>query len=295
MNYRILRVLSILLICVFSNQAFAEYIYKPFSKSMRKKYHNTREYKRYEKIYESRNPLKLKRSEEVLIPKVIHQIWLGPKRIPEKYIEYSRTWRKLHPGWEYKLWSEKDVESWDFPNKDLFNKASSYQEKADILRYEILLKHGGLYVDFDMKPLKKFDDLHYYYTFYAGLEGPWVTNAIIGSVPNNVIFKDALKDIRMHWNNFDDSKYADEIVNLAVDRCMSPFGSSIYNHIGYMDRAIVFPETYLTLGYKNRGFNKLIHFLHLDWLFKRFKTHRYIQDETMSFQLVGEKKIVSKP
>jgi hypothetical protein len=31
----------------------------------------------------------------------------------------------LHPDWEYKLWQEEDIVSWDFASKDLFNQASS--------------------------------------------------------------------------------------------------------------------------------------------------------------------------
>lgn len=35
------------------------------------------------------------------IPRVIHQIWLGPREIPGNCREWMHTWKALHPTWEY--------------------------------------------------------------------------------------------------------------------------------------------------------------------------------------------------
>ena len=35
------------------------------------------------------------------------------------------------------------------PNKDLYHKASNFGMKADILRYEIVYREGGIYIDVD--------------------------------------------------------------------------------------------------------------------------------------------------
>jgi mannosyltransferase OCH1-like enzyme len=277
----------LLSIFVITNEARAEYVYKSFKESMGIRRSNSKEYKLFRTIYESRNPTKLEKSQKILIPKIIHQIWLGPKQIPEIYLEFSKSWKDLHPDWRYKLWTDKDVERWDFHNKDLYNKALSYQERADILRYEILQRYGGLYVDFDMKALKNFDDLHQYYVFYVGIENDAVTNGIIGSAPNNPIFSETMRGIRKHQDMIDENKYK-KLLNLAVDRCMTPFNQAVYNNIIDIDRSIVFPETYLTVGYKDQGFYKLVHISGFDNLFKKIKPHRYIHDETMSFQLIGE-------
>lgn len=57
-----------------------------------------------------------------------------------------------------------------------------------------------------------------------------------------------------------------------------------------LDRAIIFPVTYLTVSYKERGFHKVIHFLGLDWIFKNRNPKRFVKKETMSYQLSGEAK-----
>ena len=98
------------------------------------------------------------KSVEQKIPKKIHQIWLGGK-LPEQYKKYTETWKKFHPDWEYKLWTDRDVDSIFITKRDVFNQASSQGMRSDILRYEILRKIGGLYVDTDFECLKPFDDL----------------------------------------------------------------------------------------------------------------------------------------
>ena len=43
---------------------------------------------------------------EEKIPKIIHQIWIGPKKLPSKYSKWASTWKKLNPTWIYKFWTE---------------------------------------------------------------------------------------------------------------------------------------------------------------------------------------------
>lgn len=41
------------------------------------------------------------------IPKIIHQTWRD-KRIPAAFRPYVDSWRKCHPDWEYRLWTDRD-------------------------------------------------------------------------------------------------------------------------------------------------------------------------------------------
>ena len=41
------------------------------------------------------------------IPKIIHQIWIGPKPIPDQYKEFSQKMIEMHPDWEYHLWGHE--------------------------------------------------------------------------------------------------------------------------------------------------------------------------------------------
>lgn len=102
------------------------------------------------------------------IPRIIHQIWLGPNPIPESYHRYMATWRDMHPEWEYHLWTDKDVKSVYIKRRDIFDRANNYGMKSDILRYELLKQYGGVYVDTDFECLKPFDDF-LYLDFFTGI------------------------------------------------------------------------------------------------------------------------------
>ena len=94
---------------------------------------------------------------------------MGPHPFPKEAKAWQETWQNLHPDWEYKLWTNEDVELLDFENITYYNEAKNWGEKADILRYEILYRFGGLYADIDQSCLKPFDILHHTCDFYTGV------------------------------------------------------------------------------------------------------------------------------
>ena len=268
-----IRSISFLLIFFLTTFAHAEFLYRSFDESMHatETLQHKPEYILLKKIYENNNPKALGNKTRNAIPKIIHQIWLGPRTIPEQHLKNSQKWQELHPNWEYKLWREVDIENWSFESKDLFNKASSYQEKADILRYEILNKHGGLYVDMDYRPLKNFDEIHEKYIFYGSLEptgqaNPNLTiaNSIIASSPNNIILHKTLKEIRDHWESVEISFRQEaknitkekNLVHLAVNRTMMPFNRAILNNISDSNGIIIFPTSYMSIEERDNILDK---------------------------------------
>jgi len=108
-------------------------------------------------------------SQNPRIPKIIHQIWIGPKPFPKKCKKWQKTWLKLHPDWEYKLWTNEDVKHLSLVNQKYFDAEKNWGAKSDILRYEILYQFGGLYIDVDFECLTPFDWIHHCCDFYASL------------------------------------------------------------------------------------------------------------------------------
>jgi len=85
------------------------------------------------------------------IPKVIHQIWIGPREPPCLWIDTFRVdYCEAHPSWGFKMWSDEQVAQLPMINGQIYREESMWQCKADILRLEFLWHHGGLYVDADM-------------------------------------------------------------------------------------------------------------------------------------------------
>ncbi len=91
------------------------------------------------------------------IPKIIHQLWIGPKPAP---INLMNTWKNKHPEFEYIFWNEKEFVSRkiSFVCQEKINLMKELNGKADIMRWEILYKYGGIFLDADSICLEKFDE-----------------------------------------------------------------------------------------------------------------------------------------
>lgn len=126
------------------------------------------------------------------IPKIIHQIWLGGS-VPQKYKKYIDSIKEKNPEYEYRLWTDSAVDTFEMKNRKLFNACDNIGAKSDILRYEILERFGGIYLDTDFLALKSFDSL-LGFDFFGGIGGqhihkPEVFNGLIGCVPNHPVLK----------------------------------------------------------------------------------------------------------
>ena len=98
------------------------------------------------------------------IPKIIHQIWSGiDEPLPEKFKMLGETWKENHPTWEYMFWDEERMSEFihDFyPQYWVTYRGFKYNiQRWDAIRYLILEKIGGLYVDFDYECLEPIDNL----------------------------------------------------------------------------------------------------------------------------------------
>ena len=85
-----------------------------------------------------------------MIPKIIHQIWLGPNKKPDIWMDsWKINYCQKYPDWEYKLWTEKDILDLNLRNKIHYDNETFYNAKSDIARYEILYQYGGVFIDAD--------------------------------------------------------------------------------------------------------------------------------------------------
>lgn len=87
------------------------------------------------------------------IPRVVHRIWFGDKPIPAEYETYWQAWQRQLPDFEFRTWREADVAG--FRTSGLIAIADNMARKADIARLELLLEHGGIYLDCDIFPLHR--------------------------------------------------------------------------------------------------------------------------------------------
>lgn len=130
------------------------------------------------------------------IPKVIWQT-MQTNRVPVVMKNYADSWIDLNPEYEYRFYDDKDVINFfrtDFPEYlSAYNKLKFGASKADLWRYLIIYKYGGVYADMDckcIKPLRQWIHPASGFVTQLGINKD-ICQWLIISVPNNPVFKKA--------------------------------------------------------------------------------------------------------
>jgi len=136
------------------------------------------------------------------IPKIIHQIWIGPREVPYQWINTVKHFALTY-GYVYHLWRDEDIRDLPMINKDVYELQTTWAGKADIARYEILRLYGGIYIDADSVIVNlengKLDKLFTSVNtdFFAAVERDClIANGVIGSVPNGKFINKVIKYIQ---------------------------------------------------------------------------------------------------
>lgn len=157
-------------------------------------------------LYKKNNLYKtsLNKNKSYKIPPIIHFIWFGSP-LPRTFRQLQKEWKKKHPKWTIINWTEELLKK-EFPhglqNQRYFDHGKSvknFAKMADVARYEIVERFGGVYADVDIKCHDSFDILHKGYDFFAGLEQfpypAFIGNSIFGSVPGHPIMRECIEKI----------------------------------------------------------------------------------------------------
>lgn len=127
------------------------------------------------------------------IPRILHRIVLGEE--PPKAAAYWRRFRELHPDW--RLITHRDPlnpDAWPLTAPH-WDKAISIVQIADMLRFEILLRWGGIYVDWDVEPMRPFDPLLGLESFAAWQDPKNVAFGVIGAPAEHPAIRAALDEM----------------------------------------------------------------------------------------------------
>ena len=137
-----------------------------------------------------------------MIPKIIHQIWIGPKPAPTKFMD---TWRDKNPDFEYIRWNEEEIKKRNL-KLECINRINEMEEingKADIIRWEILYEYGGVFLDADSICIEPIDDILMNTPCFSGWEHEQLRKGLIatgtmGFPPKHPLVKNAIQWIKMN-------------------------------------------------------------------------------------------------
>ena len=135
------------------------------------------------------------------IPRIIHQTWKD-ERVPRELQRFQRTWIDLHPGWEYRLWTDASARAFVAEHEPgflpVYDAYEHFIERVDAVRYLWLDRLGGVYADLDCECLRALDPLLEPHGAVLGEEPaehgmvrmaerwlPLVGNAFMASIPGH--------------------------------------------------------------------------------------------------------------
>jgi mannosyltransferase OCH1-like enzyme len=134
-----------------------------------------------------------------MIPKKIHHIWVGNTSIPDRFMSYIEMCYQLYTDYQFFLWDDKLVDDENIIPNDLkpyYNNNFPPAFKADILRYLIINKHGGLYFDTDFEPLKRIPDNFLNFDFLGAIQNNGeIAIGFFGANPHTTLLETVIKSI----------------------------------------------------------------------------------------------------
>lgn len=163
-----------------------------------------------------------------MIPKIIHYCWFGPMEMPLDQKNYIEGWKNLMPDFQFKCWTEKEIDIKSFPFVKNAYSAKKYAYVADYTRIFALYYEGGIYIDTDVMLRSSLETFckHEVFTSYEytpsrkqivevkalltaegerkekgilkRIPGTGLFSALIGSVPKHEFMKDCLDYYNRH-------------------------------------------------------------------------------------------------
>jgi hypothetical protein len=175
-----------------------------------------------------------------MIPHTFHHIWLGPDPLPDDHGPWIETWKRHHPDWEFVLWTEENLPE-DPIRPEVAERLRAPVERADILRLEILYRHGGVYLDTDLECIRPLDPELDGEEFVGVCHKPGrITNTAIAAAPEHPLLGRALEEVRpmeMYWTNA--SERLKEVAGpLLLERIVGD-----YPEVKLLEPPVFFPAT----------------------------------------------------
>ena len=136
-----------------------------------------------------------------MIPKIIHIIWIGDQS--KKPTQCIDTWMKKNPDYEVKVWGNNQVQATNWKNyRQLHEMLGKYDYAgaSDVMRYEILYEHGGIYVDADSYCIKPLEDWLLNCEAFTCWEqelvrNNLVANGFLGGIPGAKVWKMCMDEV----------------------------------------------------------------------------------------------------
>ena len=134
------------------------------------------------------------------IEKHLHHVWVGGAAPTQLLTACRESMIELHSSWRARYWDKtslcEELSEYYRDYREAFTFEDGYV-KADVLRYLILHKYGGFYVDHDVWGVRPFDELQSrqivfgVHKFGRDLKRFLITNAVLGAPAGSAFLLEA--------------------------------------------------------------------------------------------------------
>ena len=112
----------------------------------------------------------------------------------ERNIELAR---RLHPDWKVMVWRDP-VDTSGFQLSSYHGKVNSGAQLADLIRLDVVCRHGGVYLDSDIELCRPLDDLCRGEDFFCSEDGQNLTNAAFGARRGHPVIQRLIDELLAH-------------------------------------------------------------------------------------------------
>lgn len=228
--------------------------------------------------------------------KTIHYIWLGKNKKSRLIKQCIKSWQLYFPDWTIKEWNEDnlDIDLCEFC-REAYD-AKKYAFVADVIRFDVLYKYGGLYFDTDVKVVNDFSNIIDKYNAFAGYEYNMVAPGLVlyaGEAGNPIMGMMVEKYKNNHF--IVDGKENQKVVGEYFSELLEEFGFVYEDKIQQCGEFTVLSSDYFcpTDAYGNRiNYTDNTHSIHLyaaSWMPFGDRTKRQIKK--ICYKYIGFKRI----
>lgn len=205
--------------------------------------------------------------------KYIHYCWFGDKKLSKLAKKCIKSWKKYLPDYEIVCWNEKNVDLDECPFvREAYDK-KKWAFVADYVRAKAIYEYGGIYLDTDMKIIKKIDFLLKKDNFIGVEDSGAIAVGVWGANKPGSLLAEKLVDFYKSQKHFNVGNLYSFTIPVVVTNILTKYGfkkgkseTQVLNKNIY-----IYPREYfypLSYNYHNNAFTKetcMIHYYDASW------------------------------
>lgn len=179
------------------------------------------------------------------MPKIIHYVWFGRNQKPDVMKDCIASWKKFFPGWEIKEWNEENYDVSVIPYTEEAYRAQKWAFVSDYVRFDVLYKFGGIYVDIDVEFIRPLPNSFLECEAFTGFESAGFVSPglIFGAHKGFSLLKKILEIYNNeHFEIRKDGNY--KTVNMYLTELLLKDGLKLNDTFQRIDGLSVYPSEY---------------------------------------------------